>query len=301
MISLKKKRLILSSLNKTGAITYIGLILTTIIVSILASSFMEWYVDTNKKVRDLSSGNRFISAFYDFGNKIKNADYAGLKEKEGKSFTEDLGDFILSQAYSNEGLFKDGKCDTTVSEKDLINGKQKCMNVTYSIEEKITGKKQSTTLTRHSTQVDAVPLGTITYYGGAMDKIPSGWQLCDGTNGTPDMRDTFIMGTTNQSAIGQITGSNWYQLKPENLPSTSILIRSNTQKIIDEGNGKNYTFYSPVKDLTGLLDTRFCDVGSGGYVYFNYMSATVKVSDWQGVPIEKQPPYYKLAYIMRIK
>ncbi|HQZ60518.1 MAG TPA: hypothetical protein PLQ39_12655, partial [Acinetobacter sp.] len=26
--------------------------------------------------------------------------------------------------------------------------------------------------------------------------IPSGWNLCDGTNGTPDLRDKFIVGAS---------------------------------------------------------------------------------------------------------
>ena len=34
----------------------------------------------------------------------------------------------------------------------------------------------------------------ITLFSGAVVDIPAGWALCDGTNGTPDLRDKFIVG-----------------------------------------------------------------------------------------------------------
>ena len=40
------------------------------------------------------------------------------------------------------------------------------------------------------------PIGTIIPYAGDLSKIPYGWHLCDGTNGTPDLRDRFLEGTT---------------------------------------------------------------------------------------------------------
>lgn len=33
----------------------------------------------------------------------------------------------------------------------------------------------------------------IKMFGGAIANIPSGWQLCNGTNGTPDLRNRFIV------------------------------------------------------------------------------------------------------------
>lgn len=39
-----------------------------------------------------------------------------------------------------------------------------------------------------------VPYGAIMMWTGALDQIPNYWYLCDGTNGTPDLRDKFILG-----------------------------------------------------------------------------------------------------------
>lgn len=39
-----------------------------------------------------------------------------------------------------------------------------------------------------------VPAGTITMWSGSADAIPQGWQLCDGSVGTPDLRNRFVLG-----------------------------------------------------------------------------------------------------------
>ncbi|MGV3344502.1 hypothetical protein ACGVWS_01710 [Enterobacteriaceae bacterium LUAb1] len=41
-----------------------------------------------------------------------------------------------------------------------------------------------------------LPTGIITMFHGT--KAPEGWALCDGTNGTPDLRDRFIVGKGSQ-------------------------------------------------------------------------------------------------------
>ena len=39
----------------------------------------------------------------------------------------------------------------------------------------------------------STPAGIILNWSGAIVDIPAGWALCDGNNGTPDLRDTFII------------------------------------------------------------------------------------------------------------
>ena len=39
-----------------------------------------------------------------------------------------------------------------------------------------------------------LPIGTIVAYSGDVSYIPDGWHLCDGTGGTPDLRNQFLMG-----------------------------------------------------------------------------------------------------------
>ena len=41
---------------------------------------------------------------------------------------------------------------------------------------------------------NTLPIGTILPYVGNLSKIPHGWALCDGTNGTPDLINRFLQG-----------------------------------------------------------------------------------------------------------
>ena len=51
----------------------------------------------------------------------------------------------------------------------------------------------------------ALPKGSIIIW--TSKDIPNGWAICDGTNGTPDMRDKFIVGASNNRDINVIGGS----------------------------------------------------------------------------------------------
>jgi hypothetical protein len=53
-----------------------------------------------------------------------------------------------------------------------------------------------------------VPSGLISMWHGANNTIPTGWSLCDGANGTPDLRDRFIVGAGTRWAVGDTGGSH---------------------------------------------------------------------------------------------
>src|SRR5579863_1567975 len=64
-----------------------------------------------------------------------------------------------------------------------------------------------------------VPVGGIIRWSGAISAIPANWHLCDGTNGTPDLRGKFVIGadkdtggsydvgTTGGAATGTVSGN----------------------------------------------------------------------------------------------
>ena len=52
----------------------------------------------------------------------------------------------------------------------------------------------------------SIAFGVITAMSGTILNIPPGWSLCDGTNGTPDMTDKFIMGAGLSFAVGNEGG-----------------------------------------------------------------------------------------------
>lgn len=51
-----------------------------------------------------------------------------------------------------------------------------------------------------------VPLGFIIIWSGSQASIPSGWQLCDGSNGTPDLRGKFVVGAGSTYAVNATGG-----------------------------------------------------------------------------------------------
>ncbi|GAA09691.1 hypothetical protein ATPR_2695 [Acetobacter tropicalis NBRC 101654] len=53
--------------------------------------------------------------------------------------------------------------------------------------------------------VDATPRGAIIMWYGSASNVPTGWAICDGTNGTPDLRDKVVVGAGIQ-ALGHIAG-----------------------------------------------------------------------------------------------
>jgi hypothetical protein len=46
----------------------------------------------------------------------------------------------------------------------------------------------------------SIPAGLICMWSGTIATIPGGWALCDGTAGTPDLRDKFIVGARQDDA-----------------------------------------------------------------------------------------------------
>jgi len=52
-----------------------------------------------------------------------------------------------------------------------------------------------------------VPIGAIIQYNGLFSAIPANYQLCDGTNSTPDMTDKFVYGTNTQAELGNAGGT----------------------------------------------------------------------------------------------
>jgi microcystin-dependent protein len=67
-----------------------------------------------------------------------------------------------------------------------------------------------------------IPFGTIVMWTGST--APSGWALCDGTNGTPDLRGRFVLsqgqgsGLTNR-LINQVGGAETHTLTVQEMPS----------------------------------------------------------------------------------
>lgn len=64
-----------------------------------------------------------------------------------------------------------------------------------------------------------MPTGVILMWSGAIVDIPSGWLLCDGTNGTPDLRNKFIVGAGDTYAVNVAGGEATHVLSSAEMPA----------------------------------------------------------------------------------
>lgn len=145
-----------------------------------------------------------------------------------------------------------------------------------------------------------IPAGLISLWSGSIGSIPTGWYLCDGTNGTPDLRDRFIVGAGTTYAVTATGGSADSVVVSHNHTATS------TSVVTDPGHAHTtlWTYYSGGGG-TGYVDP--VNPGSGGYAVPTTSSTTgITVSTTttntaagvSGVNANL-PPYYALAYVMK--
>lgn len=134
--------------------------------------------------------------------------------------------------------------------------------------------------------------GTVTAFSGTFKDgypvnkntglVDKEWHLCDGTNGTPDLRNRFIYGGdgTNEGSTG---GNKTVTLTNDNLPQRTV-VSLNKKRTGGEWesvpwNSQTYPEYG----ATCLFDMYI----GGGNVKFEQ-------------PISVLPPYYVLAFIMKL-
>jgi hypothetical protein len=51
-----------------------------------------------------------------------------------------------------------------------------------------------------------VPTGAILVWSGAVSAVPSGYVLCNGSNGTPNLQDSFVVGAGNSFSVNATGG-----------------------------------------------------------------------------------------------
>ncbi len=141
-----------------------------------------------------------------------------------------------------------------------------------------------------TTQTSAMPSGIIVMWSGTTANIPSGWALCDGTSGTPNLSDRFIYGTTVSSEIGDTGG-----------------LTSHSHTVPLHRHGILYTDQTGFRtELTGELQVKQAQTGDPTVSIYNnhkHTSTHDDYTEWHETVIgssDHLPPYYKLAYIMKL-
>jgi len=143
-----------------------------------------------------------------------------------------------------------------------------------------------------------IPSGLICMWSGLLSEIPDGWALCDGTNGTPDLREKFIMGVPPEEDPGETGGANSYTLDVAQLPPHYHSGITNPAGAHSHG----IPHYGP--DAAG----GYIGTSNGTYYYGtayttsvgNHTHSFTTGTTGSGASIDNLPSYYKLAFIMKL-
>lgn len=65
---------------------------------------------------------------------------------------------------------------------------------------------------------ESLPIDSVIMWVGTLDTIPPGWHLCDGTDGTFDLRGMFVLGAGGAYNLGDDGGSEEVTLTVEQMP-----------------------------------------------------------------------------------
>lgn len=92
-----------------------------------------------------------------------------------------------------------------------------------------------------SAPIDRFVAGMIMLWSGSIASIPSGWALCNGSGGTPDLRDRFVVGAGSSYAVGATGGATTATLSTANIPAhTHSIAGSGTTS--NQSNGHTHTY-----------------------------------------------------------
>lgn len=143
-----------------------------------------------------------------------------------------------------------------------------------------------------STGSFAPPIGSITIFGASASSIPRGWNICNGTSGTVDLRDKFVYGASIDGDVGT-TGGGGHSHTNSNTGSDGAHTHTAS---MSSGVGSNSSI---------AQDTGQQDVPNSGHSH----SVASQTSSSSGahthtVPNSNStlstPPYVKLNYIQRV-
>lgn len=165
---------------------------------------------------------------------------------------------------------------------------------------------------------DAIATGIITMWYGAVPSIPSGWFLCDGTNGTPDLRDRFIVGAGSTYAVAATGGENTVTLSQAETPAHThgygpvnvVSGGSHGHTINDAGHVHSYSRMNTFNGATpynnngpsAAVATGASGTGislAAGGVHTHTYGPTNTTSIGSTGSHENRPPYFALCYIRK--
>lgn len=300
----------LSSFTQTGANYNQPAVAATVVVSVLNSGgfavgqnvFVQTgghYVVTAVAVgtltlrNDGAEGNAAPTTLVPSGSDVATAGAVGPEGADGSSaFTNTTAQFIQPAVGSSVSVTVNDEEWANIGQNVFVEdgGYYEVVNIaasTLSLENLgtpgnaapstviLTGAKVSPA---GATGADGIPQGAILMWSGTIATIPTGWGLCDGTGGTPDLRDRFIVGATADDA---------------GAAKTNI-----TGALTQSGGAHPHDHTGTTDGHTHTVNDIEVQSGTGAFVAdtIDPNTDTFTSDDVADVPV----PYFALAFIMKL-
>lgn len=150
------------------------------------------------------------------------------------------------------------------------------------------------------------PSGGIIMWSGTIATIPSGWYLCDGNNGTPDLRNKFVIAANADDGGVAKTSVTGTAAQSGGSKDAIVVSHTHTATVTDPGhthslNGEG--IFGQARDGTGTANSGF----TGGYPLgwidgINSATTGISVSNsttGSSGTNANLPPFFALAFIMK--
>lgn len=223
---------------------------------------------------------------------IKSISYGNLAS-QSKSIISNSGDFYDEVVVGSESTYPS---DEKIKQKE-------CLIRVYKGSETV--PRASLRLMRYSAEStsSSVPQGSIIPWYGSPGNIPDGFALCDGKNGTPDLRDRFLVGAGNAYKLGDIGGENSVKLAPTQIgnhyhafgsyeSNNGWFVRLPSYATFPMPSGSGRAWWNGRNDWRGFqgpFATQSLD-----------LVTSLAISTAAQEAHENRPPYYALHYIMKL-
>ena len=177
-----------------------------------------------------------------------------------------------------------------------VNGDLKLIS-SDSVLESPNIKAQNITLNNQNLSHHLMPRGSIIAFSTSTN-LPHGWAVCDGNNGTPDLRGRFILGASPSKRIGTRGGEESVRLSVNEMPSHNHHMNNagnhnhgmptrQDDYNVSGGHGPSFG-----RD-NGHYASRHNTLHSGNHAHHIHNAGGNRSHN-------NMPPYYVLVYIMKL-
>lgn len=141
--------------------------------------------------------------------------------------------------------------------------------------------------------------GMIMMWSGTIATIPSGWLLCNGSSGTPDLRDRFIVGATSDDAGVAKTNITGALTQTGGSKDAIVVSHTHTATVTDPGHNHGTAAESVFIQSSGGFPLRRAETG-GTVTTTNVTNISVSNSTAGSSGTNANlVPYFALAFIMK--